>query len=104
MLFVYRASAAIHVALNIMDLFAKHGYPKFNAEYGMKVFPDPATLRVFLGAILIFSPRPYIFAIMPIIFNELIPFTPEIFNYARANADKIQAQLMPMLGKICCVD
>ncbi len=76
----YRGSAGIYAGLNALAIYQKYGMPKFSSEYAAQIFPDPAMMRLFLGAFLAFSLRPYFFALVPVMLTELTSFTGEIFN------------------------
>lgn len=92
-------SSGIYAIIYVFELYQKYGAPKFSTEYGMQIIPDPATMKVFLGGVNAMSFRPYMFAIAPLFFTELTCFTPEIFNYLRANSAAIEGKVLPMLGE-----
>jgi hypothetical protein len=92
-------SAGLFAMIYVYELYLKHGIPKFSSEYGAAIIPDPATMKVFLGGLLVMSYRPYIFAIAPIFLTELTNFTPDLFQFLRSKQEMIEAQVMPMLGE-----
>jgi tetratricopeptide (TPR) repeat protein len=76
----YRASAILFAVLNMYELYKKHGMPKFSSEYAARVMGEASALRVVLGGFLATTPRPYFFALVPALINELSFFLPDVFN------------------------
>lgn len=94
-----RLCAAVFAGLNMQKLYQKYGFPQFSTEYGARVLPDPSSMRAFIGFYLIFAPNQYMFTILPLVLIQVSAFLPEIFAYARTNAEQIQNSVSPMLGK-----
>lgn len=84
----YRLSAGLFGGSHVQGLFRRCGYPKFSSEYLARITQDESVMRIFLGFMLVFSPRPYIFCILPIILSEVVHFMPQIFEVSRCPSPK----------------
>eukprot|EP01039_Chlorochromonas_danica_P000146 gene147-154_t len=96
----YRLSAALFGGLHVANLFRRYGFPKFESSYYMLLMQDPSINLIFLGFMLTFSPRPYVFCILPILLLESRIFLKEIFAFALANAATIEQQALPWLARL----
>lgn len=94
----YRLAAAASIGLSGMALFKKYGMPKFSTEYAARVMPDPNTMEIFLGSILIMS-QPYFFAILPVCLRAMMVFTPQILKFLRQQLPQVQASLDSIIAR-----
>lgn len=82
--YAYRLCAGLYAGLHIQGLLQRCGMPKFSSEYGIRAAQDPALVRIFMGLMLVFSPRPYFFCIAPILFSEGSFYAKEILEVRRS--------------------
>lgn len=75
-----RLSAGLYAGAQIMELYKRYGFPKFTSAYGAQVASDPAIIKIFLGSMLAFLPRQYMFCIAPVLLSEATYFMKEIFE------------------------
>ena len=92
--FCYKFFVVLAAGLYLVQLYMKHGFPKFSTEYLQLVMPDPNAMNLFLATILCFS-RPYFSALGPIFFSEMSNVSGDVFSYLQKN----QALVTSMLNK-----
>jgi Transmembrane protein 33/Nucleoporin POM33 len=96
--FSYRIFGISALVSILITLFTKHGMPKFNMQYGAAVLMNPIAMYAVLAILLLFT-KPYLIAMLPIVFTELTSYTDYIASEGRKNLPMIQDQLGPMIAK-----
>ena len=94
----YKSFAVLAAGLYVVQLYTKHGFPKFSTDYLQLVLPDPYAMYLFMSAILCIS-KPYMSAIGPIFFLEMSNLSGDFFSYLQKNKALVDAQVKPMIDK-----
>lgn len=69
-----RIGAAAFAVDHIAGVIQRHGRPRFENDYAVRVLPDPSTPSLLLGIFVAVSPRLYFLALVPIFLLTVINF------------------------------
>lgn len=69
-----RIGAAAFAGDHIASVIQRHGRPRFENDYAVRVLPDPSTPSLLLGIFVAVSPRLYFMALVPIFLLTVMTF------------------------------
>lgn len=75
-----RICAGSFAAEQILGLLQRHGRPRFENDYAVRVLPDPAMPYLLLGVFVAMSPRIYFMSLVPILLFTAIHFLSQILQ------------------------
>lgn len=85
----FTSSIVASIALNMLSLYCKCGFPKISIDYVQKIIPDPLMMNMVM-AVLTVSNRPYILAFGSLIIVQLDYFVPAIFVVRSIASESVQ--------------
>lgn len=83
-----RVCAGSFAAEQVLGVLARHGMPRFENDYAVRVLPDPAMPALLLGVFVALSPRVYFMSLLAVLLLSLPLFLPAILQ--------VRADLLPI--------
>mmetsp|Transcript_43053 Transcript_43053/g.31431 ORF Transcript_43053/g.31431 Transcript_43053/m.31431 type:complete len:426 (+) Transcript_43053:31-1308(+) len=92
-----RLSAAAFAGINLLSLFQRHGFPRFENDYGVRVMTDVVVTPLLLGLLVLFSPKMYLLPLLSISIFALRQFLHSMLEYGRKHARDLEEKIVPMM-------
>lgn len=71
-----RACALGFAAEQVFVVISRHGYPRLQSDYAVRVLPDPAMPSLLLGVFVALSPRVYFMSLLSVLLLSAVSFLP----------------------------
>lgn len=75
-----RIAAGCFAAENVLSILKRHGMPRFENDYVVRVLPDPAMPSLLLGVFVALSPRVYLLSLIPVLLLTATHFLSQILQ------------------------